>query len=196
MSRQVITVAPDAGVKVAAGFLADRGISALPVIDSKGRLVGIVSEADLLRLETRPDPRTQSTPLPPSVGSTPLTVADVMTKEVLTVSANSEVSQAARIMLDAGIKRLPVMRGRRVVGILSRRDLMKVIARPDDVIASEVVRRLSEAGLGVGTRTVTVAGGVVTVDLDDAGHAGRLTESVVLTVPGVLEVRFVDPEAR
>jgi CBS domain-containing protein len=76
--------------------------------------VGIVSKADLM---------------PPTEGSLPKMVADVMTKDVQTVGANSEVSRATRIMLESGIERLPVVRGGRVVGIVSRGDLVKVLAR-------------------------------------------------------------------
>jgi CBS domain-containing protein len=195
MSRPVITVSAGAGIKVAATLLAEHGVSALPVVDAKGRLVGIVSEADLLSIETRPDPRTQATPLAPTAGSAPETVAEVMTRHVLTVNSGSEVSRAAQIMLDAGIKRVPVVRGRRVVGILSRRDLVKVIARRDGDIAAEIEFRLSEVGLGLGRGAVGVTAGVATIEVDAPG-ARRLAESVALTVPGVLEVRFAIAEPR
>jgi CBS-domain-containing membrane protein len=192
MSRPVITISPGAGLKAAATLLAEHSVSALPVVNTKGELVGIVSEADLMSIETRPDPRTQATPLPPTAGSSPRTVAEVMTRKVLTVSTESEVSQAARIMLDAGIKRVPVVQGRRVVGILSRRDLVKVIARRDQDIEDEIELRFRELGLdGVGRRNVSVAAGVATVRFEGQGASSRrLAESVALTVPGVLEVRF------
>jgi CBS-domain-containing membrane protein len=191
MSRPVITVSPETPVKEAARLLVEHGISALPVLDSKGRLAGIVSEADLMPMQTRPDPRTQATPLSHSAGTTPRSVAEVMTRSVLTLSAASEVSQAARAMLDAGIKRMPVMRGRRLVGIVSRRDLMRVIARSDESLRTEVLRRLRELGLGAGDKAVTVESGAVTLTLDSGERERALAESVMLAVPGVLEVRFV-----
>jgi CBS-domain-containing membrane protein len=163
------------------------------VVDAKGCLVGIVSEADLLPLETRPDPLTQATPLSPTAGTAPNTVAAVMTRDVLVVEANSEVSQAARIMLEASIKRVPVVQGGRVVGILSRRDLIKLIARSDADIEAEIVRRLAGLGLGTTAGDVSVAGGAATIQVDDQGSGRRLAESVALTVPGVLEVRFIKP---
>ena len=196
MSRPVITVSADTGIKAAASLLAEHGVSALPVVDATGALVGIVSEADLISIETRPDPRTQATPLAPTAGSSPRTVSEVMTREVLTVSTGSEVSQAARIMLDAGVKRVPVVEGRRVVGILSRRDLIEVIARRDEEIKDEIEVRLQDLGLGgVGSGGVKVAAGVATLRMDGPGaSARRLAESVALTVPGVLEVRFATCE--
>jgi CBS domain-containing protein len=193
MSRPVITVAPEASVKDAAQALISHSISALPVVDSAGHLVGIVSEADLISMETRPDPRTQATPLPPTAGSAPLKVADVMTREVITVPSDSEVAQAARIMIEADIKRVPVVRGKRVVGIVSRRDLIKVIARSDDDLQAALVHRLQEVGLGAGA--VTVHDGIATIELEDSGKSRRVAESVALTVPGVLEVRFAPVES-
>lgn len=132
MSAPVITIGPQASIKAAARLLVSCGISAVPVTDSKGALVGIVSEADLLPIETRPDPRAQATPIAPTAGSSPRTVADVMTRKVVTVPTGCEVSQAARTMIDAEVKHLPVMDRKRLVGIVSRRDLVKVIARAED----------------------------------------------------------------
>ena len=195
MSHPVITVTPGTGIKTAARLLVKRGISALPVVDEKGGLVGIVSEADLLQMETRADPRAQATPIAPTAGTTPRTVAEVMTRDVLVVDANSEVSQAARIMLEASIKRVPVVRGRQLIGILSRRDLVRVLARPDNGIEAEIVRRLGELGLGIAPGAVSVANGVVAIQIADHGSGRRLAESVALTVPGVLEVRFVTPKS-
>jgi CBS-domain-containing membrane protein len=192
MSRPVITVSAETGIKAAARLLDEHGVSALPVVDATGALVGIVSEADLISIETRPDPRTQATPMAPTAGSSPTTVSEVMTREVLTVSAGSQVSQAARIMLDAGVKRVPVVEGRRVVGILSRRDLVKLIARRDEDIEDEIEVRLRELGLsGSGRGSVSVRAGVATIRAGRPGASSRrLAESVALTVPGVLEVRF------
>jgi len=195
MSRPVITVTPDTAIKRAAQLLVELGISALPVVGAKGELVGIVSEADLLPMETRADPLTQATPLKPTAGSSPKTVEEVMTRDVLTVETTGEVSQAARIMLEAGIKRVPVMRGRELVGILSRRDLVRVIARRDEDIELEMTRRFDEVGVAISGGKVSVAGGVATVEMDVRGPGRRLAESVALTVPGVLEVRFVTPSS-
>jgi len=190
MSRPVFTVDPAASVKEAARLLVDHAVSALPVVDHDGRLVGIVSEADLISMETRPDPRTQATPIPPTAGSAPVKVSDVMTQHVVTVRTRSEVSQAARIMIEADIKRVPVMLGKRVVGIVSRRDLVKVIARRDEDLQAALLRKLEESGLALPEGAVTVEAGIATVDLEDKAMAGRLAESVALTVPGILEVRF------
>lgn len=156
MSRPVISITPATTVKEAARTLVEHGISALPVLDDRGELVGIVSEADLMPLEAGPDPLSQATPLAPSAGTTPRRVVEVMTKSVITVAAGSEVSQAARAMLGARVKRVPIVHGRRVVGIVSRRDLMRVIARDDDALKAELMRRIE--GLGVVKPTAPVQG--------------------------------------
>jgi hypothetical protein len=85
------------------------------------------------------------------------------------------------------------MSGRRVVGIVSRRDLVKVIARTDDRIEGEINDRLAELGLATSGSTVKVTDGVATVAIDYQGKARRLVESAVLQVAGVLEVRFAAP---
>jgi len=190
MSQPVITVTPETSIKSAAQLLVEHGISGLPVVNSKGRLVGIVSEADLISIEARPDPRSQATPLAPTAGSTPRNVAEVMTRDVVVVSAKSEVAQAARTLLNSDVKRVPVMSGRRVVGIVSRRDLVKVIARADEQIEGKINSLLAELGLTTAGATVKVTDGVATVPVDYKGAARRLVESAVLQVAGVLEVRF------
>lgn len=198
MSQPVITVTPETSIKSAAQLLVEHGISGLPVVNSKGRLVGIVSEADLISIEARPDPRSQATPLAPTAGSTPRNVAEVMTRDVVVVSAKSEVAQAARTLLNSDVKRVPVMNGRRVVGIVSRRDLVKVIARADEQIEGKINSLLAELGLTTAGATVRVTDGVATVSVDYKGAARRLVESAVLQVAGVLEVRFAvsNPSAK
>jgi CBS domain-containing protein len=192
MSCPVFAVAPDSSIKEAAQLLVEHGISALPVLDANGGLVGIVSEADLVPIQARPDPRSQATPPAPSAGTMPRVVSDVMTRRVISVHLGSEVSQAVRIMLEAGIKRVPVVKGRKVVGILSRRDLVRVIARQDDAVKSELAEKLTDAGLTLG-EPLTVRYGVAAIELAERGGARRLAESVALSVPGVLEVRFTSP---
>jgi hypothetical protein len=88
------------------------------------------------------------------------------------------------------------VQGRQVVGILSRRDLIKVIARRDADIEGEIELRLRELGLDdIGSGNVSVAAGVATIRVDGPeASSRRLAESVALTVPGVLEVRFATGE--
>lgn len=190
MTRPVVTIKPQDGIKDAAALLVAKAISALPVVDASGELVGIVSEADLISMETRPDPRSQATPLAPTAGTAPAHVADVMTRNVITVQSEDEVAHAARVMIESDVKRVPVMQGKRLVGILSRSDLVKVIARRDEEVEMEVETRLREAGIKLAEGAVSVTNGVASIKTESQTRAGRLAESVALAVPGVLEVRF------
>lgn len=178
MSHPVITVTPDTNTNAAVELLIDHEISALPVVGSNGELVGIVSEADLLPFETRADPGSEST------------VASVMTSRVLSVPDSCEVARVARILLEADYRRVPVVKHGKVVGIVSRRDLVKVIARRDDMIKTQVTARLEKLGLGFSDGDIGVEVGVVTVHLDDYGAKRRHAESVARSVRGVMDVRF------
>jgi len=195
MSRPVVSVTPDTTIKAAAATLVGRGISAMPVLDDAGALVGIISEADLLEVEARrPDPRSQATPLAPTARSTPHVVSEVMTRDVVVVPDTAEVSQAARLMLDQGVKRLPVVKDDRVIGIVSRRDLVRVIGRPDSDLWAAIDQRLHESGVLASLDEVDVRDGVATIRMRASSRDRRLAESIALGVPGVLEVRFSPSE--
>jgi CBS domain-containing protein len=191
MSSPAITVWPETPIKEAAAILTERRISALPVVDGNGDLLGIVSDADLIALETNPDPRSQATPIPPRTEPMPSNVADVMTRHVVTISEETDVAIAARQMLEAGVKRLPVLSGRQVVGILSRHDLLKVLARDDKGIEDSVRAALSEEGRRMGELSVEVRNGVVELSGTTDVRLLRLADVLARSVPGVLDVRHV-----
>jgi CBS domain-containing protein len=130
MTIEVVVAQPTTPVKQVARLLADHRLSALPVVDGQGRVLGIVSEADLLG-----DGRD---------GQPAATAGAVMTSPAVTVDPQATVTEAARRMQAAGIKRLPVVTGSgRLVGIVSRADLLRPLTRPD-----EEIRRAIEDLLG------------------------------------------------
>ena len=161
MTSPAITVRPDTSCKEAAGLLARHRISALPVVDGRGRLVGIVSEADLLPLEAVPDPRALATPVASRREPLPSRVEEVMTREVVSVDEGADLGLVARRMLEAGVRRLPVRRGDRVVGVISRHDLIKVMARSDEDLEADLQRLLAAEGLRLAGLQVRVRDGVV-----------------------------------
>ena len=144
MSSPVITVPPELGLKEVAALLVRHGISAVPVVDD-GELVGIVSEADLLLKEEHPDPDAD---LPllwtkrrrAEHDKAAATIArDLMTVAVVSITPDATAAEAARRLHTAGVKRLPVVDHRgRLVGILSRSDLLKVFSRSDQAIRREI----------------------------------------------------------
>ena len=189
MTSPAITVTPETRCKDAAARLVRHRISALPVVDESGRLAGLVSEADLLSLEATPDPRSAATPLPARAMPLPRTVDEVMTREVYTVDEDTDLGTVAQRMLEANVKRFPVVRGDRVVGIVSRHDLVRVIARADADLAAGVHKLLSDEGVRLTAMGVTVHDGVVELTGDGDRQTLRLAEILARSVPGVLDVR-------
>jgi len=194
MTAPVITASPDLPLKEAARLLDKHDISALPVVDRQGSLVGILSEADLLELEMRPDPRHQLTPLPPAPAP-PHLVSEVMTRSVLTMPHDADVAHVAARMLEAHVKLIPILRGRTLVGIISRRDIIKVVARSDAQILADVEELLARQGL-LKVDFLSVEEGIVTIHCAGDLSWRRMVEILVRTVPGVLEVRFQTEPAR
>jgi CBS domain-containing protein len=187
MTSPVVTVTPTTRLKQVAALLVRHGFNAVPVVD-EGELVGIVSEADLVRLESSPDPRAHALRWPAPVTGVPHLVGEVMTREVLALPADADAAEAVRLMLDRGVKSIPVVLGCRVVGIVTRRDLLGVLARSDPAIRAEVQRLLDEE-LGDGRQRVDVADGVVTLTGFDPGRESELAALLARTVPGVVEVQ-------
>jgi CBS domain-containing protein len=189
MSRPVVTVPPDMRLKEVADLLVTNQISAVPVVDG-GELVGIVSEADLVPLELTPDPRAHLAPLPDPPAGVPRVAAEVMTREVVALPEDADAAEAGRLMLERGVKSIPIVRGRRVVGIVARRDLLKVLARSDAEIAHDLEGLLA-AELGPPSPyRVRVREGIAELTGPTDPTSRRLATLLVRGVPGVVEVRF------
>jgi CBS domain-containing protein len=183
MTSPVVTVTPDTILKDVAALLVERGINAVPVVDAGDRLCGIVSEADLLALEAG------------GRGGAPHTAREVMSQSVYTLAEDTDAAAAARMMLRHGLKSVPVVDGDRVVGIVARRDLLRLVARGDDDVRADLERRLEEEIELLQRVRIEVTDGVVTVA--GAGDLGRqLVVGVARTVPGVVEVRAGDTKGR
>jgi CBS domain-containing protein len=192
MSSPVVTVSPDAPLKDVAGTLVEHGINAVPVGDGDDRLVGIVSEADLLALEAAPGPG--SRPVPAAARKGPAqTARDVMSRQVYTLAEDTDAAAAARLLLRHRLKSAPVVDGDRVVGMVARRDLLRLLARSDRDIRADLERRLEEEIQALQRLDIDVTGGVVTVDPGAGPLARQLLETLARTVPGVVEVRSPGP---
>jgi CBS domain-containing protein len=189
MSSPVVTVPSGMPLKEVANVLVTRGISAVPVVDD-GAMVGILSEADLIPLELVPDPRAHLAPLPEASPPAFRTASEAMTRDVIALPEEADVADAGRLMLERRIKSIPVLRGRRVVGIVARRDLLEVLARSDEAIARDVEALLAtELGSPCPYR-VTVRNGVVVLTGPPDPVDRRLATLLARGVPGVLEVRL------
>jgi CBS domain-containing protein len=175
MTASVVTINRRASVKDAIRMLHPHNITALPVVEGGNRLVGIVSEADLLRGRIMDDPRAHLRSQAELPELPPRTVGDVMTSSVVSVEEAADVSDVARLMLETGVKSLPVVRLGRVVGMISRRDLIAVLAASEDRIKQEIDSLLADAGLDY---AASVDDGVVVL----AGHGFERDQRIALTL--------------
>jgi acetoin utilization protein AcuB len=124
MSRNPITVRPDTSLYDGLKVMRDNKVRRLPVVNKDGRLVGIVSQMDLLYAS--PSPATSLSVWEINYLTSRIKVSDLMTTDVTTVCEDCPLEEAARIMVDSKIGGLPVMRGDRLVGIITETDLFKV----------------------------------------------------------------------
>ncbi len=137
MSHPVTTVAPETPVRTAAAMLAAHGFTAVPVVDAHRRLVGIVTEADLVdgqvfEVSAR-TPRWDEQP----------TVRDVMTPEPLTARPDDDIAAVVAEMLDARVRSMPVVDHGELVGIVSRRDVLRLVAAGELTSAAVWMRRVA-----------------------------------------------------
>jgi CBS domain-containing protein len=184
MASPVVTVAPDAALKEVASLLVERRINAVPVVDAGDRLIGIVSEADLLSLETGQ--------VAAAGGAPPHSAGEVMRQSVYTVTGDTDATAAARLMLRHRLKSVPVVDADQVVGMVTRRDLLRLLARSDEDIRADLERRVAQELEALRHAVVEVRDGVVTVDAD--GPCRQLVEQLARAVPGVVEVRSRRPD--
>ena len=191
MTTRVISVTEGAGYKDIVTLLRRHRVSAVPVLDAAGRVTGVVSEADLLMKQTAPA-------LP--VGAVRLawrlrerskasacTAAELMTSPAVTVRADADVAKAARLMRDRNVRRLPVTGADgRLVGIVSRTDVLSVYERPDEQIRDEITTCVIAGRLLLDPLDfdVTVTSGIVTI-------AGRV-ESGAVALSLLAEIRNVE----
>jgi len=192
MTTDVVTVEAPTPFKEIVARLAGCRVSAVPVVDADGRVLGVVSEADLLLKEEHSDAE-QGVPLvwtrrrrierEKAAGTV---AGELMTAPVVTVQPTATVAEAARRMHAAGVKRLPVVgEGGRLLGIVSRADLLKVFARADEAIRREIVDEiiLREFMMDPSRFFVRVEDGVVV--LEGAVERRSLVPFVLRAVQGV-----------
>lgn len=191
MTSPAITCGPQVRLKEAAGLLAGHHVTALPVVDAHGRLVGVLSEADVIARGVPPDPRAHERPTGPGPGpqpGTPSTVGEAMTHFPLSVRSDADLAEAVELMTGTAVKSLPVLEDGRVVGVVSRADVVAALARSDDRVEAEVDELLRLAA--VTDVEVEVREGVVLVaGLADPARQ-RMVRALVGTVAGVTGVRF------
>ena len=190
MTRPVFTILPDATIVEAANLMLQRHISGLPVVDASGKLVGIVSEGDFIRRSEIGTQRRRSRFLKlilgPGQAATDFVhehgckIAEIMTEEPVTISEDTPLADIVALMEKNKLKRLPVVKGEQVVGIVTRANLLQAVASlarqipdptaDDDHIRNRIIDALGKndwcpLGLNVIVRDGIVhLGGIITDD--------------------------------
>ena len=189
MTRSVITVHPDTPIDHAAALVSGHHITSVPVVDQQGEVVGIVSEGDLIRHRMPHDPRSHLRPQTGDDQAPARTVGEVMSHPVTSLPPNADSADLASLMLDRDIRAIPMIDGTQLVGIVSRRDLLRTLVRADTAVAADVTAILNGYAGNAGQWVIDVDGGVVTVHgpFEDDSHRKMVTV-LARTVPGVIRV--------
>jgi CBS domain-containing protein len=199
MTTRVVCVRKDATLREMAAALRENRISAFPVLDDEGKVIGVVSEADMLAKEAVIDKEDG----PPGVitdifrhkrlrKARGITAGDLMTSTAVTVAPEDTAERAARLMCDHGVKRLPVTDASgHLVGIISRVDVLALFDRPDQDIRREIEdQEILGRGADLKAFAVTVKDGVVTLaGQPESRELGHEIVRSIRHVEGVVAVR-------
>lgn len=199
MSHPVITVRPDIPIPEIAKILTEHRISGVPVVDDQGRLVGIVTEADLLLKEAGPGGLPKLAFFLPARSKEVQeqlrryegkVAADMMTQEVITATEETPLRELAALMARNQINRIPILRDDQVVGIVSRNDVLKAFTRSDETLHQEARQTLvHDLRIDPEPLDIQVKDGVVTIlgQVERKSEVG-LMEMSVRAIDGVVSV--------
>lgn len=201
MTCDVVTATPDTPLPRVIDDLIVHGISGMPVVDAQRRVLGVVSEADVVAKEAY-GPRHRALGVLGALlrghqnrwtsKASGMTAGDVMTQPPVTAGPDDSVRRAAARMVTLSVKRLPVVdESGRLIGIISRRDVMRLFHRTDGELALEVQRLLTDPLMVPEDHDVRVEvydGEVVLTGTARCPLDIKLIEAMVLDIPGVLEV--------
>jgi CBS domain-containing protein len=189
MTRDPVAVSPHSSFKDIVELIADRGLSAVPVVSATGIVMGVVSEADLVRNRQHRGRRRRSARLR-DAGR--LTAVELMTSPVFTVSSDTTLGRAGRVLADRGRRQLFVVDEGRLVGVLARRDLLNVLRRPDKEICAEIEHEVFEQRLPAPAHSVWVSvdAGVVLLTGQLPGRSDIATAVALIgEIPGVIDIK-------
>lgn len=200
-ARDTVVAHADTPYKEIARMLTSRRINAVPVVDEQSRVIGVVSEADLLYKESRMESRRPSvlagrTQARAQIKADAAVAGTLMTSPAVTIGPGDDVVRAARLMEEHRLKWLPVVdEGGALLGVVSRRDLLSLFTRPDSEIEADIRKDVLRDMLWIDPREVevSVADGIVrlsgTVDTRSTaamvGRVVRHTDGVVGVVNGL-----------
>lgn len=181
MTRTVVTVAPETTLKRVAAILGEHRISGVPVVDAEGCVIGVVSRADIVRKELGSAGERDET----------RTAGDAMSTPAVTVPPRMQVADAARLMLERDVDRLPAVSDHKLVGIVTRSDLVRAFARTDREIEREIRNDVLSETLRLDPEAIAVSvrGGEVMLEGRTVTRTvSELVVAFVRRVPGVTSV--------
>ena len=211
MTQQVITVGADTSIVEAVNTMLQHHISGLPVVDAAGKLIGIISEGDFIRRAEIGTSRKRGRWLTFLAGADRIAadfvhahgrkVGEIMTPDPVTVTENTPLDRVAQIMESENIKRVPVVRGDRLVGIVTRADFLATVAdlareipspspsADDDHIRSAVMAEIEQAAWRPCKLKVSVRDGIVNLSgVVESENARQAAVVAAENVPGVKNV--------
>jgi CBS domain-containing protein len=178
MTTRVRSVRSATSLKETAALMTEHRITGLPVVEGEGSVIGVVSQGDVLRTLTAEEHAA--------------TVGDAMTAPAVTIEPTASVAEAARVMLERGINRLPVVLAGELVGILSRSDLVRTFTRSDAEIEREIWAEIAGIAASPDPRSICVEvdrGAVAVAGTVDTLEDARQLYRRATRVPGVTSVR-------
>jgi CBS domain-containing protein len=196
MTTNVVAVRANASFKEIVARLGEQGVSAFPVLDHDDKVIGVVSEADLLPKEAleagyegHAGPLSGLRHRTELEKATGVTAADLMSRPPVTIGPYDLVSHAAHIMYDRKLSCLPVVDRGRLAGVITRADVLSVFSRPDAQIRWEIVEKLTLLEFLPAAFTVTVQDGIVTLEgRPETAAAGHDLVAAVRHMEGVVAV--------
>jgi CBS domain-containing protein len=189
MSTPPISVSPDRPLKDVAEVMLHHRVTALPVVDASGEIVGIISEADLLGIQAS----RLAAPLVRNERQVRV-ASDVMTRVVIVTGPETTVDDLVRLMVDHHVKRVPVVANGRLFGMISRTDVISVLARPDEDIEREMSEALRTDGLLIDPIGFEVLKGVVALWGVSAPGLQAHLQKLAYRIPGVIAVDITRDE--
>ena len=191
MTTPVITIDADARVIDAAEQLSANRITSMPVLDADGHLVGMISELDILRGRLAHDPRSHLRRDQHDMPDPDKTVRSVMTPVAVCLTEFADIADIAETMVDGDMRAIPIVDGPRILGIVSRRDLLRTLVRSDETIAAEIRSRLGGQPSVPEDCAVSVTDGIVTiVGRFQTTSEREVVDALARTVSGVQRVHL------
>lgn len=177
----------------ALGMLAERRITSIPVVDDERHVIGVLSEVDLLRRAVEPDTRAHATPVHEST-PLPQSIGEIMTRDPRTTTESADVADLIDLFITTSFKSLPVTRGGKLVGVVSRSDVVRALWRSDEDLLDDLVSAFHDYGQD--HWKISVEHGVVEVSGAGSARERDVANAIARSVLGVRRVHVIltEPE--